>query len=206
MDQDLGFFQRLLLAFVAFFAVLVNRGFAARVHELRARERAGLPPLPPPEPIAAPAPAPAPAAAPAPAPAARVQEVQMVPARPEGAEALHLLSLLQRDGRLVDFLSEELNGFSDSEIGAAARTVHEGCKKVLTTYVTLAPVLPEGEGAAVSVPAGFDAAAIRLTGNVVGAPPFRGTVRHHGWRVKDVRIPAPPPGDARVVAPAEVEL
>jgi hypothetical protein len=198
MTQDLGFFQRLLFAFVAFFAVLVNGEFAARVRELRARQKAGLPPVPATTPPAA-------AAEPAPVPAAR-QEVRMEPARPVGGEALHLLSLLQRDGRLVDFVSEELAGFSDAEIGAAARTVHEGCRKVLSSYVTLEPVLAEGEGASVTVPAGFDAAAIRVTGNVVGEPPFRGTVRHHGWRAKDVRIPPPPPGDARVVAPAEVEL
>ena len=204
MTQELGFFQRLLFAFVAFFAVLVNGEFAARVRELRARQRAGLPLVPattPPPAAAEPAPVPAPV----PAPAAR-QEVRMEPPRPVGGEALHLLSLLQRDGRLVDFVSEELAGFSDAEIGAAARTVHEGCKKVLSSYVTLEPVLAEGEGASVTVPPGFDAAEIRVTGNVVGEPPFRGTVRHHGWRVKDVRIPPPPPGDARVVAPAEVEL
>jgi hypothetical protein len=130
----------------------------------------------------------------------------MEPARPAGAEALHLLALLQRDGRLVDFLSEELAGFSDAEIGAAARTVHEGCRKVLDAYVPLEPVFPEGEGARVTVQPGFDAAAVRLTGNVVGAPPFTGTVRHHGWRAKELRIPPAPPGDARVLAPAEVEL
>jgi hypothetical protein len=130
----------------------------------------------------------------------------MVAARPQGVEALHLLSLLQRDGRLVDFLAEDLTGFRDDQIGAAARTVHEGCKKVLGEYLKLEPVLREPEGAPVAVAAGFDAAAIRLTGNVVGDPPFRGTVRHHGWRAAEVRIPEPPPGDGRVVAPAEVEL
>jgi hypothetical protein len=130
----------------------------------------------------------------------------MVPARQQGVEALHLLALLQRDGRLVDFIAEDLTGFSDAEIGAAARTVHQGCKKVVGEYLRLEPVLREPEGAQVAVPPGFDPAAIRLTGNVVGDPPFRGTVRHHGWRAAEVRIPEPPPGDGRVVAPAEVEL
>jgi hypothetical protein len=209
MDPNLGFFQRLALAFVAFFLVLANRGFAGGVRELRERERGALPPPGPPEapPSAPTAAVPAPAAPvpAAPVPASR-QEIPVAPARPAGAEALHLLALLQRDGRLVDFVAENLTGFSDAEIGAAARTVHEGCKKVLTSYVTLEPVLREGEGAAVVLPAGFDAAAVRLTGNVVGQPPFRGTVRHHGWRAGEVRIPPQPPGDARIVAPAEVEL
>jgi hypothetical protein len=200
MSQELGFFQRLVLAFVAFFYVLANRGFATRVRELRERERRGS--LPANQRTASAA---EPAASPQPRPAAQ-REVPMVPARPQGAEALHLLSLLQRDGRLVDFLAEDLTGFSDAEIGAAARAVHEGCKKVVHTYLTLEPVLRDPEGASVAVPAGFDPAAVRLTGNVVGDPPFRGTLRHHGWRAADVRFPEPPPGEGRVVAPAEVEL
>jgi hypothetical protein len=203
MSQELGFFQRLVLAFVAFFYVLANRGFATRVRELRERERRGALTNQRTGPPSSPAPE---AARPAQPPPAARKEVAMVPARPPGAEALHLLSLLQRDGRLVDFLAEDLTGFSDSEIGAAARTVHEGCKKVVGTYLTLEPVLREAEGASVAVPPGFDPAAVRLTGNVVGDPPFRGTVRHHGWRAAELRIPEPPPGDGRVVAPAEVEL
>jgi hypothetical protein len=123
------------------------------------------------------------------------------------ATATQLLAVLQRDGRLVDFLAEELTGFSDAEIGAAARTVHAGCKKAVWGYLALEPVLREPEGAPVTVPTGFDAATIRLTGNVVGQPPFRGTVRHHGWRALNVRIPPPPSSqDPRVLAPAEVEL
>jgi len=122
------------------------------------------------------------------------------------AESLHLLSLLQRDGRLLDFLSESLEGFSDSEIGAAARTVHEGCNKTLTSYLALEPVYREPEGASVTVASGFDPAAVRLTGNVVGAPPFKGSLRHHGWRATRVAFPPPPAQDPRILAPAEVEL
>jgi hypothetical protein len=156
---------------------------------------------------------PVPTPAPTPAPVVRAAPpVPSVPAGPtpeqrEEAAALHMLGVLQRDGRLVDFLSEELTGFSDAEIGAAARTVHAGCKKAVWGYLDLEPVLREGEGATTTVPTGFDAASIRLTGNVVGEPPFRGTVRHHGWRALNVRIPPPPAGqDPRVLAPAEVEL
>jgi hypothetical protein len=203
MEPSPGFFQRLVLAFVAFFYVLVNAGFASRVRALRDAEREGLPP-PPAGPAPEPRPAAAAAPAPAPAPAAR-QEVAMAPARPHGAEALQLLALLQRDGRLVDFVSEDLSGFSDAEIGAAARTVHAGCRKVVDAYLKLEPVYRDGEGASVTVAPGFDPAAVRLTGNVVGDPPFRGTLRHHGWRAADVRFPELP-GDGRIVAPAEVEL
>jgi hypothetical protein len=121
--------------------------------------------------------------------------------------ALQLLRLLQREGRLVDFIEEDLTGFPDAAVGAAARTVHAGCKRALAEVFQLEPVLREAEGAPVTVDRGFDAAAIRLTGNVVGEPPFRGALRHHGWRARDVRLPGGRDGaDARVVAPAEVEL
>jgi hypothetical protein len=123
------------------------------------------------------------------------------------AQALHLLALLQREGRLLDFLEEELAGFNDATIGAAARTVHTGCRKAIRQTFDLQPVRTEAEGAAVNLPAGFDAASVRLTGNVVGSPPFKGTLRHHGWRAAEVKLGPPPSGQpATLLAPAEVEL
>jgi hypothetical protein len=121
--------------------------------------------------------------------------------------ALALLALLQREGRLVDFLQEPLDGFSDGDIGAAARDVHRGCRKVLAQHLSLEPVMPGAEEAKVSVPKGFDPAEIRLIGEAKGEPPLRGTLRHHGWRVVDARLPALTEGiDRMVIAPAEVEL
>jgi hypothetical protein len=115
--------------------------------------------------------------------------------------------LLQREGRLVDFLREPLDGFADADIGAAARDVHRGCRKVLDQHLTLEPVMPGAEEAKVSVPRGFDPAEIRLIGEAKGEPPFRGTLRHHGWRVVDAKLPTLSEGvDRLVIAPAEVEL
>jgi hypothetical protein len=129
------------------------------------------------------------------------------PPEPDPRPALQLLSALQREGRLVDFLQEDLTGFPDAAVGAAARTVHAGCRKALSEVLGLEPVLRDAEGAQVTVERGFDPAAVRLTGNVVGEPPFRGALRHHGWRAREVRLPPlPRDGDATVVAPAEVEL
>lgn len=123
------------------------------------------------------------------------------------ASGLALLGLLQREGRLIDFVQEDVSGYADADIGAAARVVHGGCRKVLQQYVELEPVLQEAEGATVTVPAGFDAGRIRLTGNVTGQPPFRGSLKHHGWVATSVRLPnISETLDARVVAPAEVEL
>lgn len=121
--------------------------------------------------------------------------------------ALALLALLQREGRLVDFLREDLGSHSDADIGAAARDVHRGCKKVLDQHLTFEAVMPGEEESRVSVPKGFDPAEIRLIGEAKGEPPFRGTLRHHGWRVLESKLPALAEGiDRSVIAPAEVEL
>ena len=67
--------------------------------------------------------------------------------------------------------------------------------------------MPGEEGARAQVPKGFDPAEIRLIGEAKGEPPYRGTLRHHGWRVVDAKLPALADGvDRTVVAPAEVEL
>jgi hypothetical protein len=128
------------------------------------------------------------------------------PERPH-AEGLFVLAALQREGRLIDFLQQDVAGFSDEDVGAAARVVHAGCSKVLKQYFELGPALGAEEGSVTSVPKGFDAQRIRLTGNVSGQPPFKGTVKHHGWVAKEVRLPEVSESmDARVIAPAEVEL
>jgi Domain of unknown function (DUF2760) len=176
------FFARLWLALVCFFRVIFAPEFAARVAQLRQ-------------------------ALPAPAPGVPLPARQVSLPAPRPDSTLHLLALLQREGRLIDFCEEEMSGFSDEEVGAAARTVQSGCRKVIRDVLDLAPIRAEPEGTQVQVPAGFDPASVRLTGNVVGQPPFTGTLRHHGWRAAQIRFPPPPAGqDATVLAPAEVEL
>jgi hypothetical protein len=128
------------------------------------------------------------------------------PVKPS-CEPLRLVTILQREGRLVDFFLEDIDGYTDDQVGAAVRDIHRNCRKAILEHVTLEPVLPESEGAEVTVPAGFDPSAVRVTGNVTGSPPFTGTLRHHGWRVKELKITPPPAGqDEFVVHPAEVEL
>jgi hypothetical protein len=123
------------------------------------------------------------------------------------ASGLFVLSMLQREGRLLDFLQEDVAPFPDSDVGAAARIVHEGCRKVLRQYLTMSPILPDAEGATVTVPPGFDPQRMRLTGNVSGQPPFVGALKHHGWVATDIKLPdVPSTLDLKVLAPAEVEL
>jgi hypothetical protein len=128
------------------------------------------------------------------------------PPKPSG-EPIRFLALLQREGRLVDFLLEEIQAYGDAQIGAAVRDIHRKCHIALKEHLVLEPVLPDKEGNTVKVNAGFDPSAIRLTGNVTGSPPFSGTLQHHGWRAKEIKLaPLPEGQDEMVVMPAEVEL
>jgi hypothetical protein len=121
--------------------------------------------------------------------------------------ALLLLALFQKEGRLVDFLRQDVRDFPDQQVGAAARVVHQGCRRVLDEFLTIVPVRSEPEGGRVTLEPGFDPAAVRLTGQLVGEPPFRGTLIHSGWRATGVRLPQVASGrDLSILAAAEVEL
>lgn len=143
-----------------------------------------------------------------PAPAAEEPEARIeVRAAAADDRAVQILALLQRDGRLVDFFSEDLAPYQDAQIGAAVRDVHESCRRVIDHYFQLEPVIASDEGEMVTVEPGFDPAAIKLIGNVAGQPPLRGQLRHRGWRVARINMPPLPDGSGReIIAPAEVEI
>jgi hypothetical protein len=137
---------------------------------------------------------------------ARIAKLCEPGAKPSG-EALWLLTVLQREGRLLDFLLEDVQAYSNEQIGAAVRDIHKNCRKAVQDHLVLEPVLKDSEGASVQVAKGFDPSAIRLTGNVTGQPPFNGTLQHHGWRVRELKLTPPAEGqDEFVLQPAEVEL
>lgn len=141
-----------------------------------------------------------------PAPA-RVEPPKAVPPEKMHASGLFVLSVFQQEGRLIDFLQQDVAAFSDEEVGAAARVVHSGCRKALDRLLKTARVLSDDEGATVTVPAGFDANRIRLTGNVTGQPPFKGALKHHGWTATNLNFPTLAENiDYRILAPAEVDL
>lgn len=122
-------------------------------------------------------------------------------------DPLLLLTLMQREGRLIDFLLENVDGADNETLGAGVRTIHQACQRVLKEHLDLEPVMKGEEKSIVEVKAGFDPSAIRLTGNVTGSPPFKGSLEHHGWRVTKIKLNKPPEGqDAFVLQPAEVEL
>ncbi len=146
-----------------------------------------------------------------PAFAAKAQDLLKPPPPPpppkRSGEALRLLALLQREGRVLDFFLEDISGATAEQIGEGVKELHRKTQAVIKDRLVLEPILPGEEGQTVEVGAGFDPSAIRLTGNVTGQPPFRGRLVHHGWRVKEFKLPTPAAGvDEFVVAQAEVEL
>ena len=187
-NSNPSFLKRISLAFGTFFSTLSNPGYAARVQDLR-QQGDGLTPVPSPATATTTA-----------RPAAPLKEAS-------ADAALQLLALFQREARLIDFTQENLSSYSDAEIGGAARLVHEGCAKVLREHFTLVPVRPEAEGSRITLNEGFDARAVRLTGQVVGQAPFQGSLSHRGWRATETRLPKLTDShDATVLVQAEVEL
>ncbi len=130
-----------------------------------------------------------------------------MPAKQAEAEIVAFFGLLQEKGRFVDFLMEDITSYKDSEVGAAARVIHQGCRQVLQEYFNISAISEAQEGAQVTVPAGYSADQYRLIGKLSCEPPFTGTLLHKGWKTEFVKLPRilsterlPP------IAPAEVEL
>ena len=131
------------------------------------------------------------------------------PSEPEKKvnDAIELLTCLQKDGRLIDFLQENISSYDDAQVGAAVRSIHENTKKTLAKIVSLEPVMAESEGDSVRIEAGFDPSVIRLTGSIKGNPPFTGTVCHRGWKVTNLKIEHRPlTHDLNIIEPSEVEV
>jgi hypothetical protein len=124
------------------------------------------------------------------------------------SDCLTLLATLQREARFIDFVQESLEGFSDAQIGAAARDVHRDCGQVLQRLFAIQPATGEAEGAELEVASGYDPGQWKLTGKVQGEPPFRGRLAHHGWKATKCELPAWSGSKEaeRVLAPVEVEL
>ena len=181
----IGFGKRVSYAFRSFFALLGSGTIPAEITREVAVDGADAAPIPP-------------------APAA------VAPARPtpdSTDRAVQILAILQRDGRFFDFISEDITAYSDEQVGAAVRSIHESCRQVFDRYLKVEPIIGSEEGEPVTVQGGFDPAAIKLIGNVGGAPPLRGLLRHRGWRVTQVNLPPLPDSAGRLVlAPAEVEV
>jgi hypothetical protein len=170
--------HRVLLAFRSFFAILFHGALSEAV-----LADLGLGRREPPKP-----------AAPA-----------LPPVRPADG-ALQMLAILQRDSRLIDFVMEDIAPYSDEQVGAAVRSLHDQCRESLSRYVKLEAVIDGVEGTYAKAPS-RDPAVVKFIGNVPARPPEGGTLRHKGWRAAHVDLPAlNPRQEQAVVAPAEIEI
>ncbi|HEY5813857.1 MAG TPA: DUF2760 domain-containing protein, partial [Terrimicrobiaceae bacterium] len=132
---------------------------------------------------------PSPKAPVAPPPAPVVAQPPLPPSNQAEAEVVAFIGLLQEKGRLVDFLMDDVTLYNDSQVGAAARVVHYGCREVLQEHFKVSPILSAEEGSQVTVPSEYDVDEYRLTGKISGNAPFKGTVLHKGWKTESVKLP-----------------
>lgn len=122
--------------------------------------------------------------------------------------ALQMLSILQRDSRMIDFLMEDITAYEDDQVGAAVRSLHDQCRDSLLRYVRLSPVIDGVEGTFTNVPkAAQDPSVVKFIGNVPAQPPQAGTLRHKGWRAEKIDLPSvPSQQNVNIIAPAEIEI
>lgn len=187
--------SRFTLSFKVWWRVLTDERFADQVRPLYDAR-------------ALPAPQPQPSTAGRDAATTAKAATPAAPREPARSDALNLLAVLQREARLIDFLKEDIAPYSNEQVGAAVRDVHTNAAAALQRMFALQAVNNQPEGAPVEVPSGFDAARIRLIGDVAGPAPYRGILRHSGWEATKVQLPewSGTEQSARVIAPAEVEV
>ncbi len=128
--------------------------------------------------------------------------------KPSRSDAITLLAALQREARLLDIVKEPLDGYSDAQIGAAARDVLKNSAAVIERMFALEPLTDAEDGTPLSTPSDFDPSEYRLTGKVAGSGPFSGTVAHHGWKATRCDVPqwSGKTETALIVAPVELEV
>ena len=139
---------------------------------------------------------------------ASAPEITPPPAKIHRSDAVTVLATLQREGRLVDFLMEPIESYSDAQIGAAVRDIHRLCAAALHRQLGIQPVLSGEEGSTVTVDAKSDPGRLRVTGETIGAGPFVGRLIHHGWQISKSELPQWTGSAATtgIIAPAEVEM
>jgi hypothetical protein len=135
------------------------------------------------------------------------KQTASAPAAPRPSDgALQMLSILQRDARLVDFIMEDIVAYTDDQVGAAVRGLHDQARESLARYVKLEPVIDGVEGT-FTKPALSDPAAVKFVGNVPAGKPSGGLLRHKGWRAGKIDLPPlNPKQDSSILAPAEIEV
>jgi len=120
---------------------------------------------------------------------------------------LRLLCYLQQSSRLIDFLKEDITPFSDAQVGAAVRKIHQDCAQAVEELVTIRPLKDEQEGSTIQVPKGYNPSEVKVVGKVKGEAPFTGVLVHRGWKAQKRSLPKKTGEQTLdVICPAEVEI
>ena len=120
---------------------------------------------------------------------------------------LMLLQSLQDSARFIDFLKEDIQFFTDAQVGAAARKIHQDCASLIEELITLRPVKDESEGTVIQIMKGYDPSEIKVVGMVKGEPPYTGVLVHRGWKACKRSLPKrTSQQNLAIICPAEVEI
>ncbi|WP_440683762.1 DUF2760 domain-containing protein [Cysteiniphilum halobium] len=121
--------------------------------------------------------------------------------------AKQLLSILQKKGRLLDFLAQNLDHYDNEQVANVARVVHDQCKKALESYCTLTPIYHDQENHEITLEGNYDKYSVELTGNVAHSTRFKGKLIHQGWKVEKMHLPkVAKEANLDILQPAEVEV
>ena len=179
----------------AFLKCLFNRSFGQEVKELALQRRSGSTTVAAPQENTKPLPE-------------KVEETKLpeTPAPATDGSAISLLATLQKDGRFIDFIEEDLSHYDDEEIGSSVRSIHEGCKKALKKIITKEKIIDQDEESTYRVNQGYNTHHIKLNGKVSDNFPLKGTLVHPGWRVTSLNLSERSDHLKDIIAPAEVEI
>ncbi|MCO8121665.1 DUF2760 domain-containing protein [Stieleria sp. TO1_6] len=139
-------------------------------------------------------------------PVKRISEppAKPVPKAPDRESAITLLATLQREARLVDLIQENLEQYTDAQVGAAARPCLQQCAGVLDRVLGLKPLVEATEGQPVEVGDNPSPTRYQWIGEATASS---GKLVHHGWQASEVKLPTwtGQPADANIVAPAQIQ-
>jgi Domain of unknown function (DUF2760). len=120
------------------------------------------------------------------------------------SDALTLLAVMQKESRILDLIFDDLDGYSDEQIGGASRQVLRDLRDCLDSHVKIESLVDKQEGDVVQIP---DAAS-PIRWKVIGdASAQSGTLTHAGYVAKKVALPewTGTEENASIIAPAEVD-
>src|SRR5258708_17604138 len=117
-----GFWKRIALAFRCFFSILFHAAIPNDIAQKRVKPTGPHAPA-----VAAPS-------------VSGLKEGER-PASEVFDRAVQMLALLQRDGRLIDFLAEDISVYSDVHLGGHLLTIHDSLRQFLDPYLILYPSL-----------------------------------------------------------------